>query len=438
MQKSERSGVSSALEASHQRLNRLVWVVKSNKKTGKPEDRLLAITNHRVVTYKKSAVGAIKECQNGHLYDLNTIVYQHENEMELHFKDWFIKFSHFEANSLFKLIVEQVNRICCRWPKIACPTIDANALLLEAAAIVPFDGSMNNGAPEFLETYRALCSSYDVPAVPDFLRKATLAHTANSHTIRADWHGDQITLGHVQALIGSLLHDKWFDDVSLCLGAADKSIKTMDVIADTLGPALSRMASIKSLSFAHSRLQANGAEIIISSLAANRSMDLRHLDFSFNQLGDRVVKQLVHVLGSCFPRLQSLNLAAVGLTGRGLSDMLDDLVGSIELSKGIETISLAHNTLGKRVCSTPQKCFFLLSCALLIVVLVFRCCQSNRIEHFCTWFRLQVSHIMPTNSLCAFMPPHSCILGRRGSRSFPVHARLWKWAETFRHFFHRY
>ena len=103
VQKSETAWVRAQLDAAHQQIQRLVWVVKANKKTGKPEDRLLAVTNHRVVTYKKSTLGSLSERHNGHMYDLRTVVYQHENEMELHFKDWFVKFSHPKASTIFKL-----------------------------------------------------------------------------------------------------------------------------------------------------------------------------------------------------------------------------------------------------------------------------------------------------------------------------------------------
>ena len=339
------------LAGAHGRLGRLAWVVKSHKKTGKPEDRLLAITDHRVVTYKKSALGVLAERHNGHLYDLRTVVYQHENELELHFKDWFVKFAHHEAGVLFKVVCEQLGKACCRWPEVARPTIDANALLLEAAQLASFgaEAARNNGAPGFVETYSALCSLYDVPVSPNFIRRAVLAHSTDSHALRLDWHGDTLALGHVQAMVGSVLHDDWFSDLSFAMGSADKAIKTIDSVAETVGPALSRVTGITRISFAHARLQANGAEIVISALRSNRQIMLDFVDFSFNQLGDRLVNELVEALGASQPQLRSLHLAAVGLTGRGMADILDRLVGCMELGKSLETLSVAHNTLGKRV-----------------------------------------------------------------------------------------
>ena len=66
--------------------------------------------------------------------------------------------------------------------------------------------------------------------------------------------------------------------------ASDKSIKTIDSVADTVGQVLSRVTGVSRISFAHARLQADGAEIIISH-CARTELTLEHLDFSFNQLG---------------------------------------------------------------------------------------------------------------------------------------------------------
>ena len=133
------------------------------------------------------------------------------------------------------------------------------------------------------------------------------------------------------------------------MGLADKSIKTIDSVADTIGQVLSRVTGVSRISFAHARLQADGAEIIVSALRSNRKLTLEHLDFSFNQLGDRLVNELIECLGISQPRLRSLNIAAVGMTGRGMADALDRLVGCMELGKNLQTLSVAHNTLGKKV-----------------------------------------------------------------------------------------
>ena len=120
VEKSQTLYVRSYVEGLGEKLVYLVWITKENKKkTGKFEDRLLAVTGCRVLTFK----GRNKLCRNDHLYNLQSIIYQQEQRIEFHFETWFIKFSHPKAGMLVKYVCETLNRICCIWPDEAKPKI---------------------------------------------------------------------------------------------------------------------------------------------------------------------------------------------------------------------------------------------------------------------------------------------------------------------------
>ena len=52
VQKSEGDYVRAHVTSVNETLVRLLWVTKSNKKTGRPEARLLCLTRYRVLTFK--------------------------------------------------------------------------------------------------------------------------------------------------------------------------------------------------------------------------------------------------------------------------------------------------------------------------------------------------------------------------------------------------
>ena len=80
------------------------WGGEGEQEDGQTRDRLLAVTNHRVVTYKKSTLGS-RRAPGGHVRPDSRV--PAESEMELHFKDWFVKFSHPKAGTIFKFICER-------------------------------------------------------------------------------------------------------------------------------------------------------------------------------------------------------------------------------------------------------------------------------------------------------------------------------------------
>ena len=146
----------------------LVWVEKENKKIkNKIEERLLCVTKYRIITFKGTSRSKI--CQSDHLYNLQSIVYQQEKKLELHFDSWFIKFRHPNVAMLVKQIWENVERVCCWWPERAKPKIDANSILLTELNIQKFDPTEQHGAAGFLATYYALCSLHMVEVSVPFL-----------------------------------------------------------------------------------------------------------------------------------------------------------------------------------------------------------------------------------------------------------------------------
>ncbi len=345
VQKSEGDYVRAHVTSANETLVRLLWVTKSNKKTGRPEARLLCLTRYRVLTFK----GKSAPRQNGHLYDLKTLVWKTQNEVELHFKDWFIRFHVPGADKLVKLICETVNRICCRWPRVARPVVDSSPAMLASLHVAePFDEAAAAGAAGFLASYEALCSLHGVQPLMAFRTKLLIAFAAGTRALRTEWHGDKIQLGHVQAVAGCVLHDKFFTDCSFGLARADKSLSSADDVASTVGPSLSCVTHLRRLSFAHGRLGPHGAEIVLRALTANRKIRLDALDFSHNNLNDRLVGELAACLTRSLPDLRELRVANVGMTARGLGDLLDSFIGCKDLSDGLKVLSLGGNALGKK------------------------------------------------------------------------------------------
>jgi Ran GTPase-activating protein (RanGAP) involved in mRNA processing and transport len=331
-----------------EKLKYLLWVTKEHKKTGKCEHRLLAVTSYRVLTFKGSRT--LKKCHNDHMYNLKSLVYKQEKRLELHFESWFIKFSHSRATGmLVKYLCEIIHRICCLWPTVAKPKIDANQVLLAELNVTPFDASEENGASGFLATYDALCSLYSVPACMAFRSKVTNAFLQNDHRLYVSWHDVPLECGHIQAFAGSILHDTWFTDVSFGLGIRGSPLEITDGAVDTIGPTLATVRHIQHLRLCRSCLSSKGARSLVHALQANHGMQLQLLDLSHNALGDPIVSELAVCLVHAHTSLQELHLNSVGMTSSGLSSMIDTFFQSPDIcKKGISVLTIAHNILGKR------------------------------------------------------------------------------------------
>jgi Ran GTPase-activating protein (RanGAP) involved in mRNA processing and transport len=349
VEKSQTLYVRSYVEGLGEKLVYLVWITKENKKkTGKFEDRLLAVTGCRVLTFK----GRNKLCRNDHLYNLQSIIYQQEQRIEFHFETWFIKFSHPKAGMLVKYVCETLNRICCIWPDEAKPKIDANNTLLTELNVAKFDAAQDNGASGFLATYEALCSMHAVSACEPFKVQVRQAFLEHKHSIHLSWHGRKMEPAHVQAFAGTILHDTWFTDVSfgiMGLGSGS-TVESIDAAAaaGTIGPTLSCVKHLQQLRFNHSRLQAKGVQCIVNALQANRGLKLKLLDLSHNSLNDTIVSELATCLVRTHVTLQELHLNSVNMTSRGFASMIDTFVSSPECSNSISVLTITHNTLGKR------------------------------------------------------------------------------------------
>ena len=83
VEKSSTQYVRTFVEATGEKLIYLVWVVKENKKTGKNEDRLLAVSRSRIFTFKTSP--RQKVCKQDHIYNLKTLVYRQEKKNRITF-----------------------------------------------------------------------------------------------------------------------------------------------------------------------------------------------------------------------------------------------------------------------------------------------------------------------------------------------------------------
>ena len=330
------------LEKCGEKLKYLVWITKEHKKTGKIEDRLFALSACRIMTFKGSGK---KLCHNDHIYNLKSLVYRQEKRLELHFEGWFIKFSHSQAvGMLVKNICETINRICCLWPDAAKPKVDANPVLLAELQISPFEATEQNGASGFLATYDGLCSLHSVAQCETFRARVTKAFLNNDHRLCASWHEAKMECGHMQAFAGSILHDKWFTDVSFGGGEHD----TIDGAVNSIGPALASVRHLRQLRLCHARLSTKGAQTVVHALQVNHGMQLQVLDLSYNALNATVVKELAVCVARTHTSLQELHLNAVGMTSKGFSSMIDCFMSSEPfLQRGLSVLAVAQNTLGK-------------------------------------------------------------------------------------------
>ena len=350
VEKSSTQYVRTFVEATGEKLIYLVWVVKENKKTGKNEDRLLAVSRSRIFTFKTSP--RQKVCKQDHIYNLKTLVYRQEKKIELHFEAWFIKFSHPNAGMLVKHIVESINRVCSIWPTSAKPKIDANPLLLSELKAVSFDPTQENGAAGFLATYDALCSLHSVVPCETFKQHAREAFIMKeSHSLYLHWHGPRMEAGHVKAFAGTILHDTWFTDVSFGIGGgiASSNMDVVDAAVNTIGPTLSRVKHLLQLRFRHAKLSARGAQCIVHALQANNGLQLQLLDLSYNSLNDTVVRELATCLvRSHSSTLAELHLCDCSVSGKGIASMIDIFLANSDFLQRLTVLNVSHNTLGKR------------------------------------------------------------------------------------------
>ncbi|KNC55750.1 leucine rich repeat containing 16 [Thecamonas trahens ATCC 50062] len=318
------------------------WVVKVNRK-GKPDQRVMVISEHFLFIIKKAALGR-KVRIKVHWYDLDEIQYQPPHHVLLVFGEESVELKANNADDIIDAVREAYAPITLGFPDEFLYDYRAPDSAFAAEVSVGFSPAGN-----FAVTYEAWCAYLKMPVLQPILDSIRAAVTYGTNVVDLtsilntgkDPPSKEI-LSAILPLFRALRFNTWCEKIALD--------GTQFVVPKRLGPLIPMLADTLEHNSTIETIDIRGIE---SSAWAEVAEELGDSDdhavggfvLPSNQLGDKIMTAFAAVISKMETPLTAINFANNACTPKGMCALLEACASAVAHLKPVAEINVSDNRL---------------------------------------------------------------------------------------------
>ncbi|GAM16918.1 hypothetical protein SAMD00019534_000930 [Acytostelium subglobosum LB1] len=321
----------------------VLWVKKTNKKDV-VQDRLFVLTQYRIYSIKRNAVGKKSIVRQGHLYDLIEIKTDDIDRVLLKFTGFVIDISGSNTGiTIPKILINAFHRISFTFSLEASPSL----IIIPVERAAPEVDHVEPGfAHGFVEVYKAQCNYYATPVNNDLIHFLEETVEKGSRVFCLDDFsgidktdsGSTSTALNMVPVMAALRHNTFFDTF-ICHNKTRKEVPLL-------------LADVMHHNRTIVRVDLRGVESdkgwvqLGEALKENQCNELRFLDVSDNQVRDNGIISIATAIRSFTREFCQLTASNIELQSKGAAVTFRTLQSNYASSGGIEILDFSRNHLG--------------------------------------------------------------------------------------------